>query len=104
MPGDIGVASLRFFDGSSSDVVTFGLQTRVPITSALRVNPRFYTIYQKSSSAQDLVALRPSLRLDYRLWKLSFDAEGGYEWGKTLSGGIDRPSGYFLTGGIRYDF
>jgi len=104
VPGDIGVASLRYFDGSSSDVVTFGLQARVPVTSALRVNPRFYTIYQKSSSTQDLVALRPSLRLDYRLWKLTFDAEGGYEWGKTLSGGTDRPSGYFMTGGIRYDF
>ncbi|HEY8154308.1 MAG TPA: hypothetical protein VII72_09295 [Myxococcota bacterium] len=104
VPGDIGVASLRYFDGSNGDVVTFALQARVPITSALRVNPRFYTIYQKSSTTQDVVALRPSLRFDYRLWKLSFDAEGGYEWGRTLSGGLDRPSGYFLTGGVRYDF
>jgi hypothetical protein len=53
--GDIGVASLRYFDGSSGDVVTFALQTRVPITTALRVNPRFYTIYQKASTARDLV-------------------------------------------------
>ena len=104
VPGDIGVASLRYFDGSSSDAVIFGLQARVPITSALRINPRFYTIYQKSPATQDLVALRPSLRLDYRLWKLTFDAEGGYEWGKTLSGATDQPSGYFVTGGIRYDF
>jgi hypothetical protein len=104
VPGDIGVASLRYFDGSSNDVVSFGLQARVPITSALRVNPRFYTIYQSSSTAGDLVALRPSLRFDYRLWKLTFDAEGGYEWGKTLTGETDQPSGFFLLGGIRYDF
>jgi hypothetical protein len=104
VPGDIGVVSLRYFDGSGGDVVTFGLQARAPITPALRLNPRFYTIYQNSKNTQDLVALRPSLRLDYRLWKLTFDAEGGYTWGKTLSGGTDQPSGYFLTGGIRYDF
>jgi hypothetical protein len=104
VPGDIGVASLRFFDGSSGDAVSFGLQARAPITPALRVNPRFYTIYQKSSTVQDRVALRPSLRFDYRLWRLTFEAEGGYEWGKTLRGEVDQPSGYFVTGGIRYDF
>jgi hypothetical protein len=104
LPGDVGVASLRFYDGSHSQVLTGGLQARVPITSALRVNPRFYTIWQTSGSAQDLLALRPSLRLDYRLWKLSFDAEGGVEWSKSLEGGMDQPWGWFAVGGVRYDF
>jgi hypothetical protein len=104
VPGDTGVLSVRYFDGSSGDTVTLGLQARAPITSALRINPRFYTIYQKSSSTQDVVALRPSLRFDYRWWSLTFDAEGGYQWGKTLSGDQTQPSGFFLTGGIRYDF
>jgi hypothetical protein len=104
VPGDLGVLSLRYFDGSTGDALTVGLQARVPITSGFRVNPRFYTIYQKSSTAQDVVSLRPSLRLDWRLWKVTLDAEGGYEWGKTLRGLVDQPSGYFVTGGIRYDF
>ncbi len=104
VPGDIEVLSLRYFDGSGGDTVTVGLQARAPITSALRINPRFYTIYQMSSTTQDLVALRPSLRLDYRWLRFTFDLEGGYQWGKTLTGTGDQPAGYFLTGGIRYDF
>jgi hypothetical protein len=80
------------------------LQARAPITSALRINPRFYTIYQMSSTTQDLVALRPSLRFDYRWLHLTFDLEGGYQWGKTLTGTGDQPAGYFVNGGIRYDF
>lgn len=104
VPGSIEVLSLRYFDGSAGDTVTVGLQARAPITSALRINPRFYTIYQTGSSTQDVVALRPSLRFDYRWWSLSFDVEGGYQWGKTLSGQETQPEGFFLTGGIRYDF
>jgi hypothetical protein len=104
VPGDLGVVSLRYYDGSRSDVLTAGLQARAPITSALRLNPRFYTIYQRSRTAQDLVALRPSLRFDYRLWKLAFDAEGGVEWSKSLESGPEQPWGWFVMGGIRYDF
>jgi hypothetical protein len=102
--GDVGVASLRYFDGSSGDVTTFGLQGRAPITPDLRVNPRLFTIYQKSRNAGEQVALRPSLRFDYRLWKLAFDLEGGVEWARGLGGSADPPWGYFATCGVRYDF
>jgi hypothetical protein len=102
--GDVGVASLRYFDGSNGDVTTFGLQARAPIARDLRVNPRFFTIYQKSRSAGEQVALRPSLRFDYRLWKLAFDLEGGIEWARGLGGRADPPWGYFTTFGVRYDF
>ncbi len=105
VPGSVGVASLRYFDGSNSDAVTFGLQARAPVlTPDVRVNPRFFTIYQKVHSGAELVALRPSLRLDYRIWKLSFDVEGGVEWSRALDGRLDPPWGYFLSGGCRYDF
>lgn len=105
VPGGVGVASLRYFDGSSSDVVTLGLQARAPLaTPNLRVNPRFFTIYQSVHSGQELVALRPSLRMDYRIWKISLDVEGGVEWSRALDGRADPPWGYFLAGGCRYDF
>jgi len=105
LPGSVGAASLRYFDGSNSDVVTLGLQARAPVgTPDLRVNPRFFTIYQSFHSGQELVALRPSLRMDYRIWKLAFDVEGGVEWSRALDGRADPPWGYFVSGGCRYDF
>jgi len=105
VPGSVGVASLRWFDGSNSDVVTLGLQARAPVvTTDLRVNPRFFTIYQKVHSGPELVALRPSLRMDYRIWKLAFDVEGGVQWSRALDRGVDPPWGYFVAGGCRYDF
>jgi hypothetical protein len=106
--GDVGVASLRYFAGQGSDVVTIGLQAREPVTAGLRLNPRFFTIFRKSQTAEDLVALRPSLRLDQRVWKLNFDLEGGVEWSASLggapAGASNAPWGYFVTGGCRFDF
>jgi len=106
--GDVGVASLRYFAGQGSDVVTIGLQAREPVTAGLRLNPRFFTIFRKSQMAEDIVALRPSLRLDQRVWRLNFDLEGGVEWSSALggasAGAVDTPWGYFVTGGCRFDF
>ena len=101
--GDIGVASLRWFAGDSGDVVTFGLQGRAPLVASLLVNPRFFTIYQ-TTGGDDAMSLRPSLRFDYKLWKLAFDLEGGVEWTRAFGGALDPPWGYFLTGGVRFDF
>ena len=85
--------------------MTLGLQARAPVaTTELRVNPRFFTIYQKVHSGPELVALRPSLRMDYRIWKLAFDVEGGVQWSRALDRGVDPPWGYFVAGGCRYDF
>jgi hypothetical protein len=103
VPGSIGVASLRYLD-ATSDTLVFGLQARVPVGPALRVNPRFFTVYRNGDAGLDQLALRPSLRLDYRLWKLAFDVEGGFEWARDLGGGMDPPWGYFVTAGARYDF
>ena len=108
--GDVGTASLRYLAGQASDVVTLGLQAREPVTQGLRLNPRFFTIYRQSDTAGDVVALRPSLRLDQRVWKLNFDLEGGVEWSSSLGGGgssssaANAPWGWFAMGGCRFDF
>lgn len=103
-PGELVVGSLRYFDGSHADVASAGVEAREPITRFLRATPRFYALYQRSSATQDLVALRPSLRFDVFVWKLSFDAEGGIEWSHALTSGPDPPWGYYMNVGVRYDF
>ena len=102
--GELVVGSLRYFDGSNTDVVTAGIEAHEPITRALRAWPRLYVLYQGSRNTQDLVALRPSLRFDLSVWKLTFDAEAGLEWSHALSSGPDPPWGYYLNCGVRYDF
>jgi hypothetical protein len=105
-PGDIGVVGLRYFDGKNSDVAMLTLDGRYPATVDLRVNPRLRAFYRTNRRAADSATLIPSLRFDYRFWRLSFDAEFGLDWRIPVGGGVgvSREFGYFLSSGVRYDF
>jgi hypothetical protein len=101
----VGVFGLRFFDGSENDLFTATLDGRLPITRRLRVNPRLRADYRMDPDSADLFSLLPSLRLDYRIWKLSFDADFAAEWRlPTHSSAADERWSYSMMFGIRYDY
>ncbi len=105
--GDIAILGLRFSDTSTSDTVSFTVNTRYPGTENLRINPRLRVDYQKRSEGGGRrITLRPSLRLNYR-WErtLNFELESGGEWSSDKASGTDeRTLGYFVNAGVRFDF
>ena len=104
-PRGIGIAGLRFFDGSQTDIFTATLDGRYPLTRDLRVNPRLRADYRIEKSASDVFSLIPSLRLDYHVWKLNFDSELGVQW-RLPTGPVldDERWGYSISVGVRYDY
>jgi hypothetical protein len=104
-PAGIGILGLRFFDGSQNDLLTATLDGRYPITRGLRANPRLRADYRLGNGSGDDFLLLPSLRFDYRLWKLDFDAEIAGEWRLPAgSAAGSRRWGYSMTFGARYDY
>jgi hypothetical protein len=101
-PGDAIVGGVRFFDGSRADVATLTLDSRHPITPELRLNPSLRFDYRFSEDQADVTTTRPSLRVEYRFWKLMLELEGGGEWLKRI--GEDNEWGYFFGVGLRHDF
>jgi hypothetical protein len=101
----IGVVGLRYFDGSDFDFLTGSIDGRFPITRDLRVNPRLRANYRTGNGAGDTFSLIPSLRLDYRIWNLNFDAEVGGEWLRPLKNSTAKErTGYSISVGVRYDY
>lgn len=101
----IGIVGLRFFDGSDTDFLTASIDGRYPITRDLRVNPRFVASYRMGSDDNDVFTLIPSLRFDYRIWKLSFDTEIRGEWLLPLNASsAGGRLGYSISAGFRYDY
>ncbi len=103
-PG-IGIVGLRYYDGADADLLTATIDGRYPITRDLRVNPRLLTSYRMSSATGDVLALIPSLRFDYRIWKMNFDAEIGGEWLLPMNpSSAGERLGYSISVGLRYDY
>lgn len=102
--GDVGVVTLRFFDGSSSDVIGTTLDARYPLTPELRLNPRLWADYRINDIGSDMVRVVPSLRFDWRVFRFEIESELGFEWFEPLGGLASRQLGYFVTLGARYDF
>ena len=108
LDGDIGRLRLRVFDGHSYTGYGLALSWRVPVPGGLRVTPSLYADYRNQPEARDQLALRPGLRLEYRLRSWTFDADTRFEWLSLMGGGL-APSreddlGYILHVEIRYDF
>jgi hypothetical protein len=101
----VGILGVRYFDGSTSDLATVTLDARYPITRRFRANPRVRADYRIVSDSGDVFSLLPSLRLDFQIWKLTFDAEVTSEWRVPMqSAGGDERWGYSTTFGVRYDY
>ena len=61
--------------------------------------------YRMQEDTGDVFSLLPSLRLDYRIWKLVFDAEVAFQWRlPERSAAIDDRWSYSMTFGLRYDY
>ena len=105
--GDISVLGLRYSDTSTAEISTLTLDTRYPIQTVWRVNPRFRVDYRDNSTSNSTQWIAsPSLRIDYRWRKrYRFEIEGGGEWStEDLPNDSEDASSYFFSLGYRVDF
>jgi hypothetical protein len=105
--GDINVLGLRYANTSTADTTTLTLDTRYPIETAWRINPRLRVDYRDNSNTGSTQWIgTPSLRIDYR-WRrrYHFEVEGGYEWStEDLPNDTQDSTSYFFSLGYRADF
>lgn len=105
--GDVSILSLRYSDSGSSTSTAMFLDTRFPMSQALRLNPRILVSHRDISvgDATELL-VRPGLRVLYRMTRqLRLEFEGGGEFGSRDSGDESNNStGYYLYMGYTADF
>jgi tetratricopeptide (TPR) repeat protein len=107
LENDVMILGLRASDGRDLDTYGVTLNTRIPFGRGLRLSPRISVDYLSNRQATNFFSVRPVLRLDWRLWQLSFSAEGGWEWldrPKTDAAGSGGQNGYYVDVGVRFDF
>lgn len=106
--GAVGILGLRVFDGDSTDIYSLRTNLRIPVTRALRINPRVDADYRRQDAGADFLFVKPRLGFVYRLWKLTLDADCAFEYRRAFGGGINSASrddiGYVLSAGLRMDF
>jgi tetratricopeptide (TPR) repeat protein len=106
--GDVSILGLRIRDGNLSDVYTLNLNHRLPLSRGFRLNPRLTLDYRDFRAGGDGLFLRPSLRVDWRVWKLFVDAEAGFDWihhvNRTGPAQSWNEYGYLAQAGFRLDF
>jgi tetratricopeptide (TPR) repeat protein len=106
--GDLLLLTTSYSDLTTSDSTTVTLNTRYPLTSKLRINPRMRYRYRDNhinSSTQETYS--PSLQLTYRVYRnFQLEAETAADWEKTtLADGTEEwIKNYFFLLGYRYDF
>jgi len=105
--GDISVFGVRYSDTSTSTITSLTLDTRYPIHTVWRINPRFRLDYRNNSNNDSTQwTAAPSLRIDYRWHKhYRLEAEAGGELStQDLSTTTQNSSSYFFSLGYRADF
>lgn len=107
--GDIAIGGLRYSRLDTADIYSVSLNTRYPVNSVWRVNPRLRVDYRENERDESTqwVAV-PSLRMDYRLSRrYRFEVEGGGEWSTRKLPDLpddEDTSSYFINLGYRIDF
>lgn len=105
--GDIAILGLKYADTQIEQTTSLSMNTRYPINSAWRVNPRVRIDYSTNSLLNSTGwTLAPSFQMDYN-WdtRYSFEFDIGGEWVQTDSSlGRDESLNYFFFGGYRIDF
>jgi hypothetical protein len=106
---DIAIAGLRYSNLDTADIYSASLNTRYPVNSAWRINPRVRVDYRESNrngSTQWIGA--PSMRIDYRLSRrYRFELEAGGEWSTRDLPDLpedEDTSSYFINLGYRVNF
>jgi hypothetical protein len=105
--GDLGIVGIRYADTSTSVRYGFDLNTRYPVTRALKINPRFRLSYRENKNDDGTqLSARPSFRLNYQMGRHgSLEADVGAEWQRTSNSSMREESwDYFVTAGYRLDF
>jgi tetratricopeptide (TPR) repeat protein len=105
--GDVSILSARFSNSGSSRVVSLTLDSRFPVGSAWRINPRLRVDRRETiaSSTYEWI-YTPGMRLYYRRsQKLRFELEVGKQFSQreTVTSDIDRES-YFINVGYQVFF
>jgi tetratricopeptide (TPR) repeat protein len=104
--GDVSIFGLRFSDTEIARVSTLYLDSRYPLTNALRLNPRLAVSLRDiaaDSSTETLVT--PSLRLLYRFARrYEIELEGGGDIGSRSGDANSDTTAYFIYAGYRADF
>lgn len=105
--GDVSIFGLRYSDSGASTSTGLFVDTRFPVTQALRLNPRVLVSYRDitEGDATELL-VRPGLRVLYRMTRqFRLEFEGGGEFGTHDSGDESNNStGYYLYMGYSADF
>jgi hypothetical protein len=105
--GDLLIVTTSYSDLTTSDVITLTLNTRYPLTSKLRINPRIRYRYRDNhivDSTQETYS--PSIQMTYRMHRnFQIEAEIAADWENTkLAGNNERIRNFFFLLGYRYDF
>ena len=100
--GDVSIFSLRYSDSDTTKVVAVTLDSRFPIGSKWRINPRLRVDRRESVRSSTYEWLyTPGLRINYRLTrKMRFDLEIGKQFSQreTPIVNLDRESYFFNIG------
>ena len=105
--GDLGIVGFRFANTAVSYRYILDLNTRYPISRALRVNPRLILSYRDNKVTPGTeFSTKPSIRVNYYFHKhYQLEIESGGEWTVDRSPvSHDTTLGYYLNMGVRADF
>jgi hypothetical protein len=105
--GDTSIVGLRYSDTSSSNRLTFDVNTRYPLSRKWRLNPKVRVDYSWNlNNSINLLHIKPSFRSDY-YWKkhIKIEFDGGADFGYELdSVQNNNTRNYFFTFGYRMNF
>jgi len=122
--GDIATIGFRYFDGATTTTYSLLLNERLPITAKLRLAPRLRVDWRDRAGSDEFapppgtvgdpffrpdpvrngqLTVRGYLGAEYRLWKITLDADCGVEWTDDSFAG-EASLDHSLWFGLRYDF
>lgn len=103
---DLSTLGLRYASGSTSENVGLYVTSRMPLNKEWRIYPRMMIDQRQWKNVeQSEVRLAPSLRFDYRMTNVQFDAELGGEWvNRELTIGSEQTRSLFGSIGYHFTF
>ena len=104
--GDITSLGLQYQTGESAQVLSLGIGTQLPIGERWRVGPRLRLDQRKLEIDRSTsLTYSPALRAEMRGKHLTFEVEGGAEFGSRDMGTLSEDTNrYYFSLGYRYDF
>ena len=104
--GDVTSLGLQYQTGETSQMLSLGVGTQLPIGERWRVGPRLRLDQRKLETDRSTsLVYSPALRAEMRGKHLTFEVEGGAEIGsRDLGTSSEDASRYYFSLGYRYDF